>query len=607
MADLTKMRDTPQKWQAGSVTAGQAGQSGRAGQDRPATPADQAGRAETYLRLRAEAELRHALTFPPYESPGPVAFAGFSGPGRLARWRAWPPASFLARAVRPLASVRYRTRLGYERLRWPLLRLSSRAISAARALPWIRSPSRALAQDETSAEQGAERLRTLADLLVRAGVIDDQTADSVVAGHETALLARSRLDPGLLEHWEVFGRHGRLQAPVPAGLFRAVPVQATVPAAPDGSWGETTLLALVIAPDSAVLTAAGRPPRQRGGAPYLEDPRLAFGSIRRLGRSADPADPVVVDDRGNRYQLELGSWSGEPDEDWSGTLEISPIPAAGIRWLDLTMRPDAPTIRIELADPGGGSQAATAPRATETPVTGALKATAAALPAGTAVDQILDEASRGLLHRAVMSQGGLPDRGDISDVTDIVTALEASGALPPSSPGLARLVAVARQVGISVPAALSPFRAADSLPAAWTSVLANRDRRDGPVGNTAAAIVLPELEGTRVVLAGLRSSAAEAELHVLAWGWPDEERYMVAHQEEPLSWWARDDAGRWHLAEMNGGGFGDGQADFELRLIPPLHPEASALEVCLTGRSGHVTVTVPLDWQEPAFDSQGPI
>ena len=114
MADLTRMRNAPQRWQAGSVTAGQSEQSGQAGQDGPATRADQARRAETYLRLRAEAELRHALTFPPYESPGPVAFAGFSGPGRLARWRARPPASFLARAVGPLASVRYRTRLGYE-------------------------------------------------------------------------------------------------------------------------------------------------------------------------------------------------------------------------------------------------------------------------------------------------------------------------------------------------------------------------------------------------------------------------------------------------------------------------------------------------------------
>ena len=191
-------------------------------------------------------------------------------------------------------------------MRWPLLRLSSRAISAARALPWVRSPSRTLAQDETSAEQGAERLRTLADLLVRAGVLDDQTADSVLAGHETALVARSRLDPSLFGHREVFARHGRPRTQVPAGQFRVVPVQATVPAEPDGSRGETRLLTLVIAPDIAMLTAAGRPSKLQGKQQHTEHPwpdAIASGIYSEFG------GPTATDDGGNNYELDLGDWS----------------------------------------------------------------------------------------------------------------------------------------------------------------------------------------------------------------------------------------------------------------------------------------------------------
>jgi len=64
--------------------------------------------------------------------------------------------------------------------------------------------------------------------------------------------------------------------------------------------------------------------------------------------------------------------------------------------------------------------------------------------------------------------------------------------------------------------------------------------------------------------------------------------------------WARDSAGRWHVAAQNGGGFGGGHANVTLRLTPPIHPEATSLEIMLLGKSGRATATVPLAWQDMA-------
>ena len=68
-----------------------------------------------------------------------------------------------------------------------------------------------------------------------------------------------------------------------------------------------------------------------------------------------------------------------------------------------------------------------------------------------------------------------------------------------------------------------------------------------------AAAVLPELDGTRFVLAGLRSDAARAELHVMVWGWPHHPVLAGDAALEPWSWSARDDRGRWHVVTEGSG------------------------------------------------------
>jgi len=203
---------------------------------------------------------------------------------------------------------------------------------------------------EMSADEGVQRLRAVASALVQAGAIDSGTADSVLAGLETALLARSRISPHWLWRRDMLARRSQQPAVVPAGLYRAVPVGVTIAAAPDSGLGDTSLLTLVIAPDLAGLTAAGRQ-----AEPLEQVPRRDRWAALHGSRGSWPS---ATDDRGNSYQLDLGSWSSEDGGGWSGTLDISPVPAAGIRWLDLTVSPGLAPVRVDITGASRESNAA---------------------------------------------------------------------------------------------------------------------------------------------------------------------------------------------------------------------------------------------------------
>jgi hypothetical protein len=67
-----------------------------------------------------------------------------------------------------------------------------------------------------------------------------------------------------------------------------------------------------------------------------------------------------------------------------------------------------------------------------------------------------------------------------------------------------------------------------------------------------------------------------------------------------LSWRARDSAGRWHVVSgMSWGMATQTRGMIKIYLTPPLHPEATSLDVILSGPQCRVQATVPLDW-EPA-------
>jgi hypothetical protein len=624
-------------------------------------PSPDDGRAETYIRLRAEAELRRALSLPRYEPsvvdhrPGPVRFAarlarpavsavaGAAGPVLPLAQRAadtlrpaadsavrtvQPLADRAARGLRPVADDAARRvrpivddaagRLrpladNAQRTLQPVADLAARTVlptageavrraqplaeQAAGHLQMLRytaphvlrqwrwrvaraerilrhaSPTAAPERDEPSAEDGVHRLMTVAHALARVGAIERGTADAILSGLETALVARSRMDPHELAMRELHAGHGQPPAHAPAGQYLAVPVGATVSATPDSSLGDVQLFAFVIAPDRASLTVAGRMPvpggrRRPHMGPWDDLPDLS--GVR------------VTDDRGSSYQVDYGSSQRDGEGQWSAVLTVSPIPPAGTQWLELAIGPGPAAIRVDLTSPAGGDRAA--PGSPQ-----------AASPA----ERLVDAAAENLLQAAAGHRGGTPWH-DLSDIADIVTALGAVGALQPALDAVGRLIALAGRLDVEVPPALSaatPVREAE-LPASWESLLENRGREDGRRGVAAAAAVLPELDGVRVALAGLRSHAAGAELQALAWGWRHMPGFFAPVPDDEWSWSARDDKGRWHVVSEGSGSYGGDYGEMELLLAPALHPDATSLEMTLAGPSGQVSVTVPLNWWE---------
>ncbi|MGO9501102.1 MAG: hypothetical protein ACLPUO_05855 [Streptosporangiaceae bacterium] len=218
-----------------------------------------------------------------------------------------------------------------------------------------------------------------------------------------------------------------------------------------------------------------------------------------------------------------------------------------------------------------------------------------------AVDQVLDDAAEELL-----SFRGLEgdDPGYISapflaDIADVVHALEVTGNLPAPCAGLDRLVTLPRLLRLDVLPVLAARAQPAELPETWTSVLETRGRRDSPCGDAAAAGVLPELDGQRWLIAGLHCDAGETELQVMGWGTDRAVGSLGRDWQEPSFWWARDDAGRWHMCRRNGGSYGGGHSQMNLQVTPPLDPAATALDITVRGRSGRSTVTIPLRWMKP--------
>jgi hypothetical protein len=627
------------------VTPGQDGGPGPAG-PAAAGPPDHA-RAETYLRLRVEAELRRVQALPrpdPGERgmPAPLRRAGrlVRPPGRRAAGILLPLAGQAAQALQPLAqnatralqpladsagrtlpplagnAVRTLQPLAGHAAR-TLQPLASQVIGAVlptadqaarrlRPLAWqagyrlqtlprsaayrlrrrrgrdywaaaTLSGTRATAArgagepaGDESPYQGVRRLRRVAHALHQADAIDGGTADSIVDGLETALAARSRMGEHELLMRNLHAMRHPQPPRAPAGPYLAAPIGAAVPAGADSDLADVRLLTLVIGPGGTVMTAAGQLADQ-GDEPQHLDPWPVFDG---------PDGPSATDDRGNSYEIHADSGMSDGDGRWSGLLRLSPVPPPGTRWLDLALNPGSPPVRVDIARPGDGSEQAPD-------------------PPGSPAECMIDAAAVNLLRWSVTGEEGLPGH-DLSAVADIVTALEAVGALEPARDAVGRLVALAGWLGLDVPPALRAAAAPGRLPAAWSGVLENRNRRDGPRGAAPAAAVLPELDGTRFVLAGLRSEAARAELHVMAWGWRNIPLWLADTALEQWCWSARDDQGRWHVVtESDANYYSDDRGHLELSLVPPLHPQATSLEVTVAGRSGRATVTVPLDWQEP--------
>jgi hypothetical protein len=419
------------------------------------------------------------------------------------------------------------------------------------------------------AEACVDRLAAVATALANAGAVDEHTAESVVSDMRMSLAARSLIGQDELLAGMRFGRPLRMPRAAQSGSLRAVCVGTVAPFAAQGLSGRVYLGTMVLDANGADLTVSARfaPPAPRGGAPgsltTWSDPRMAIF-----------ADCTATDDRGGSYQ---GSFSGGGDDvEWDGIVHF-PVPPATARWLDVTVA-GADPVRVDL---------------TAAPISYAVSSTP--LPADGIAERYVDRVCVELL------QSGDADGlayGEAENLTAAVAGLLVSGALTDRSLALRRFVAVARRVRLDLPASLAGVRP-QAPPAEWLAMLDRWERDDGPAGAIALAATLPELDGAQCVVTGLRSEPGWSTLHVHARGWEAAGHFGMLSLT-PFTWTARDDVGGLYVTGPGGGSYSsrDGRADMDLRLMPAISPAARALEVILTSKTGQVSVTVPLEWQE---------
>jgi hypothetical protein len=202
---------------------------------------------------------------------------------------------------------------------------------------------------------------------------------------------------------------------------------------------------------------------------------------------------------------------------------------------------------------------------------------------------------------AVVSRG---HRDPEPDLAELVATLEGAGVLSPLSSVPAEVAALGQALGDSrfatfnstVTASASPPK----LPTRWATVLAHYGRRHLPpllTGAGSIGAVLPEVDGVRVVVAGVRTSAQGSVLYMVARGLRTTAR---AGQDTGFSWWARDESDGWHLGVMEGWHLANDAIAARLNLLPPLRPgdpgTSGTLTLELTGPSQRLTAHLKVRW-----------
>jgi hypothetical protein len=372
-------------------------------------------------------------------------------------------------------------------------------------------------------------------------------------------------------------RPGRIPpAPVPdePEAPAVVPIGTTLSLPPEreGWYGELLLLALARTGTEAAITLATR---------WAGQTRRSAGP---RPRHAPFHEVAAVDDRGVSYRASLWDMGIEDGRDWWDChLGLTPAPPDGIRWLDIGPGARGRYVRVELAAPDWAGGIATQP-----------------VEPATAATRLLDRAGDELLAAGPASlAAGLPLA---ARVTLLIADLTGSGVLAADDPAVARLLGLGWRLGLDLGLAADGRVPRAALPETWRSVLADGDAADGPVGAAAFAANLPEIGGAWFSLAGLRSDRDGATLHVMASGWTPPGNGWVVHGLGPhsdpghiaLSWQARDSAGRWHLVSAMH--WGSRQGMIQMRLVPPLHPAATSLDVIVSDGLRQVSATVPLNW-----------
>ena len=436
----------------------------------------------------------------------------------------------------------------------------------------------------------AGSLPLVAQALIAVGAVDVGTADQILAEFDLALAVR---EPG--EGNAAARRLARLtrvwSRPAVTGVFaasrptswRVVPVGQAIRIRDGEVRGELGLLTYLQTAHGARFTMAGW---MHGPAPEPDTPRPR-------PRLPVPVRFTAADDKGTGYTLGF-STRITGSAALAGVLDLRPDPRHEIRWLDLRTAPGEPATRISL-DERILSPDITVTKTAASPaelladvIAARVLALAATLPQETP-EQLAAARPQLLPHVA----GWLGD---------VITALRAADALPPSSPVPGQLAGLCTRLGISGHGITTP-PAAD-LPDRWLSMLTRYHRRNpqpapAPGSWAAVAAELPELDGARVAVLGLHQSERGTILHLHAGGVMMEDDWAYYRGVRPMpALWIRDHADRWHATRSWAPRpLGDnGEVTLDLEIAPPLEAGTPWIDVVAAGQSARVRVRLPLRW-----------
>lgn len=438
-------------------------------------------------------------------------------------------------------------------------------------------------------EDGGQRVRRAASLLVEAGVLTDTQVTWILLDLAAALRARGRREPA----WTRPHRVRRLAATFPERQddppdeWRVFPGPAPVPGA--------HVMALILTPVRVLAPATlSFPPS--GGIPDLQ--------------AAPWAGLTAADGAGTDYRTTFatGSWAGST---WTGTILLRPAPPADAGWIKIFI-PNGFSLLAPVPDPppalpGPPETASCSPG--ERLLTRHAEALLASLPArlprpgslGQPAPDGPGPAPAGA-RRFAPAEPGLPE---------LAGTLGAAGVLPALSPVPRQVAALYALLGLSGPDSPSAIRteggaevgdvSLSDLPGRWLDVVSHYGRRRHlqPVSGTATiGLRLPDLDGARFAVAGLHSGPAGTHMHVVARGLrPLPLRVPPGLEGDAgFSWWLRDDAGGWHLGAIEEATPVAAETVLRMALLPPLTLRTTTLTAEVTGPSARVTTTVPVRW-----------
>jgi hypothetical protein len=549
-------------------------------------------RAETYLRLLAEAVLRTRAMGRERDA---TRAADAEAATRAADAEAATQAMGRERDAAQAAAAEAATRaMGRERD----AAQAADAEAATRAMGRERDAAQA-ADAEAATRAAAERVSRVADVLIDVGVMEDRLAAEILLMLGTALRIRGvgwRPEPRRVRRL-VASTASPPSAPPPwrvipapaAGDEPARPPLAPVTGTPAPG---SRVLAIIVTGDRMIAPAMLRFPAQPGS------PGQAVPSF---------ADLTATDDAGTGYMLSFidSQWAGGT---WTGTLMLRPAPPDNARILTIAS-PNGLILRAPLATAAqSGPARCEVTDATDSPGERLLTRRAESLIAAFARDGRPGRPDSGLAGAtaAIAKATGALTEAEVKET------LEAAGALSPLSPVPGQLAAL----GEWVARAGAPGSAHGRLPARWATVLAHYARRHPPSAGTLAprgemgaiGADLPPVDGVWLVIAGVRTSSQGTLVHLAARGLRTMPRAPsapsgpapAAARDTGLSFWVRDETGTQHLGVLHSWHAAGHDTTLRLFLLPPLTPGApgtrGTLTIEVTGTWQRLTADVPVQW-----------